>query len=125
MDRSRRGDDEISAEVANAGGATVLSPYVGTNGFGDEGDERVGTFLLGLGFVLDVGVGAGAAKDTAAGPPTTTAAAFAGGLLGGVEVHGGADEIGDFQEKIIDGINPHDHLPIGDFARGDFDDALV
>src|SRR5947207_9869284 len=119
MHRARGGDDEVAVEEADGGGAAVDLPDVGLNRAGDDVDERLSA--LGAGHLLFGVVAVAIAADDI--PASAAASASAAALAGEVEV--GPDEVRDFHEQILHRINARDQLPVGHFARGDFDYALI
>src|SRR5687768_6791629 len=106
VDDAWGGDDHVVAEHADAGGAAVLAPHVGVDGFADEFEEFLGAFGLGGPFVFLVLPGArastpGSAAEQPALPATSATAlsAAALALLLKAEV-GGVGEVRDVHEEV-------------------------
>src|SRR5439155_12196990 len=88
-----------------------------------------GAFGAGHVFFVLGAAGATAAATTEQACPTTPAAAAtsatttAAVVAGDVEIRAG--EIGNFDDQILDRIDPREHILVCQLARGHFDHALI
>src|SRR5437764_863498 len=75
MHQARGRHDQVAVVVADRGGAAVLAPDFGPDGFADHGDQGFGAFGLGGGFFLGAAAAAAAEESAAATSAASTPSA--------------------------------------------------